>query len=519
MQPVSTSSSGPLPHAIVAVDRFIQATRDSGYRDTVSAISELVDNSVQAGAEVVEIQVSRAVDSEDPLEVSIRDDGEGMDHASLRRAMRFGGSSRFDDRTGLGRYGMGLPNSSLSQARRVEVFSWREDGEVLQTYLDVDEIAGGQVYEVPVPQHVELPGGLPSPTGTIVQWTRCDRLDNRRATTVARKLMRGLGRKFRYFLWDGGRIVINGEEIVPIDPLYLREDSLVSGARAFGEVLEYEFRAPGERRTSLVSVRFSELPVESWHALSNEEKRRLGVPKGAGVSVVRAGREVDYGWFLMGGKRRENYDDWWRCEICFEPPLDEAFGITHTKQQIRPVQALQAELAPDLEQVARVLNQRARAAYQRARRRTDPVESETRAETREGELTPLSPPSRRLGRRALKRLADADRSLAAAPGPRDGGTVEYRLVEASGVAQDFYTVVHQEGRVVVVINPDHEFCRSVWRPLQDRTDADGRALRTQLELMLLAAARAELAVGAQHGPVIDQLRRAWSDALAAFLRR
>ena len=92
-------------------------------------------------------------------------------------------------------------------------------------------------------------------------------------------------------------------------------------------------------------------------------------------------------------------------------------------------------------------------------------------------------------------------------------------MEAVGVAQDFYSVVHQEGRVVVVINPDHEFGRSVWRPLQERTDADGRALRTQLELVLLAAARAELAVGPGQAAVVDQLRRAWSDALAAFLRR
>ncbi|MGI8447952.1 MAG: hypothetical protein ACR2MP_12395 [Streptosporangiaceae bacterium] len=40
------------------------------------------------------------------------------------------------------------------------------------------------------------------------------------------------------------------------------------------------------------------------------------------VSVVRSGREIDQGWFFMGTKRRENHDDWWRCEVRFDPVLD-----------------------------------------------------------------------------------------------------------------------------------------------------------------------------------------------------
>ncbi len=58
---------------------------------------------------------------------------------------------------------------------------------------------------------------------------------------------------------------------------------------------------------------------------------RLGIVGGGGVSVLRAGREIAHGWYLMGSKRKENYDDWWRCEIEFEPVLDEHFGITINK--------------------------------------------------------------------------------------------------------------------------------------------------------------------------------------------
>lgn len=54
--------------SIIALDRFIQATRDSGYKGTASAISELVDNSIQAGASRIAISVAaKSVDEERPL--------------------------------------------------------------------------------------------------------------------------------------------------------------------------------------------------------------------------------------------------------------------------------------------------------------------------------------------------------------------------------------------------------------------------------------------------------------------
>src|SRR6266540_3546818 len=372
--------------SIIALDKFIQATRDSGYKGTASAISELVDNSIQAGATHIAISVrSNTIDGEEKaIDVSVLDNGCGMDPFTLRQALRFGGSTRFGDRSGLGRYGMGLPNASLSQACRVTVYTWQPSAaqranehrqrkrskgaleRVYMSYLDVEEIARGEMTDVPRPRIVRnAPDACDGRSGTLVAWTSCDRLDNRRVSTIARKLEVELGRRFRHFLWKRLRITINGESVTPIDPLYLHADAVVSGAHLFGDELRYEVRAnPDESGTTgWIRVRFSELPVHEWHKLSNEEKRRIGVSKGAGVSLVRGGREVDYGWFFMGSKHRENYDDWWRCEIQFDPILDEAFGITHTKQQVRPQAHLIEALTPDLEATARALNSRARKAH------------------------------------------------------------------------------------------------------------------------------------------------------------
>jgi hypothetical protein len=61
------------------------------------------------------------------------------------------------------------------------------------------------------------------------------------------------------------------------------------------------------------------LPIEAWTNLSNAEKKRLGVFERCGVSILRAGREIDSGWFFMGEKRKESYDEWWRSEVSFSP--------------------------------------------------------------------------------------------------------------------------------------------------------------------------------------------------------
>ena len=219
----------------VVLPRFIQATRDSGYKGTSSAIAELVDNAIQAGASRVRIMVRGPTTAGDWFTLGIADDGGGMDAASLRRSLRFGGSGRFNDRGGLGRYGMGLPNSSLSQARRVEVLSRRAGAPLLSTYLDLDEIALGELREVPAPAPAEAPSWASmSESGTVVIWSRCDRLDYKHPKWLIKRLVADLGRIFRHFIWSGVRLQVNDQPVEGIDPLFLHSASVTQGALPFG---------------------------------------------------------------------------------------------------------------------------------------------------------------------------------------------------------------------------------------------------------------------------------------------
>jgi hypothetical protein len=510
---------------LVAVDRFIQATRDSGYKGTPSAIAELVDNALQAAATKVLILVEPNPEGEDgSLRVEVTDNGDGMDVATLQQALRFGGTSRFNDRRGLGRYGMGLPNSSLSQARRVEVCTWRTPSTALSTYLDVDEIAAGKVTRIPKPRRASRPVAAADrafESGTTVVWTLCDRLDHRRPTTIAKKLRAFLGRVFRYFVWDGISIEVNGELVEPIDPLFLHERSLTKGGQIFGTPLEYDIRLPlpdGHGAVGgHVTATFSELPVEAWHHLSNEEKHRLGVSKAAGISVVRARREIEYGWFFMGDKRKENYDDWWRCEVRFEPSLDEVFGITHTKQQIRPTLELLHALVPDLEATAKALNRRVRQAHERLKAAIKVAESEAVAANREHLLPPLpaARPSAAV-RQALKALERRHPRLAADDSGDDSPSeLRYAIVEGDVGGTRFFRSYRRNGQVVLALNTDHPFYRRLYRPLSEGEAPGMAALRQQLDLVLLAAARSEAAIGST---LARRFLDTWSNTIATFLR-
>lgn len=519
---------------IVQEERFIEATRDSGYKSTASAVSELADNAFQAGANEFIVHFrseEQAYNGRGPRpqpkvqEVICVDDGSGMSPDVLRTGLRFGGTQRFNDRSGLGRFGMGLPNASASQCRRLEVYTWKNPDEVYFSYIDIDEIASGSMSVVPEPVKTALPPQYDpykiSPTGTMIVWRNCDRLDFAgREDTLTREIPNTLGQTYRHFLVNGKVIHVNGRDIKPFDPLFLMPEAQQSGATQHGAPIVLNVPVPGTSGdTSPVTLKFSLLP-EKWQTTiirrSTKKQREYGIDRARGFSIVRAGREVDVGYF--GLRRPHWFASWWGCEIAFEPELDELFGVTHTKQQIKLGERMRTRIEKDisanLATLCDIIDSRGRKAHA-----ADAKKAELIAKDRDRFLR-TSPALRdkdpEIAERELRQYAES-RSVV------DGVTVDQVLEDIrdrpllmdfeNNPEAPFYRVRTVGTSTVVTLNREHPFFSLLYQPLCDTNPAS----KTALELLLFALAKAET-LAADDGVLwYRQQRHEWSRILSAYL--
>ena len=246
-----------LDFSIVSPKLTVNALRDSGYKDTNHAIAELIDNSVEAGAKLVELiavetppEPDKAYARAQVSQIAVADDGEGMDNTTLRRALRFGDGTRLDrSQRGIGRFGVGLPNASISQSRRVDIWTWQNGADnALHCYLDLDEINDG-ARDVPEANHDPVPDRwrplaetTSEQSGTLVVWSNLDRVRWRGGEKTLERTEELCGRIYRKFLTDAvnpveirltlaaendGALEIKGEAraCLPTDPLYLMTPS------------------------------------------------------------------------------------------------------------------------------------------------------------------------------------------------------------------------------------------------------------------------------------------------------
>lgn len=345
----------------------IKSMRSSGYRDTAHAIAELIDNSVEAGlplnqcTKVEVLCVERRTlgprrEKRELHQIAVYDDASGMDAQTLRIALQFGNGTHLDSETqkGIGKFGMGLPNASISQCRRVDVYSW-QGGRVLHTYLDVDEIEDGRMREVPEPRATEIPDywqGMISdslkPHGTLVIWSELDRVSWKASKALFDNTEFLIGRIYRYFLanqklsirlatyevrGNADPVLTSERSVRPNDPLYLMTGTNCphpyDNEPAFDFFTETKISVEHAGRNHDILVRYS---IVSPRAREQGGSSPIGrhAARNQGISLVRAGRELELNKaFVIGYDPRER---WWGIEVLFEPGLDDIFGVTNNKQ-------------------------------------------------------------------------------------------------------------------------------------------------------------------------------------------
>ena len=393
-------SEAQLSFSIIDPKMTVRAMRDSGYKSTTHALAELIDNSIESHARAIEVfGVSRRNDRTGRYtlkELAVLDNGEGMDRDTLRGSLRYGHGTR-RERRGIGRFGLGLPNSSMSQARRVDVWSWQSGAtNALHTHLFLDEVEDGS-REIPEPEQQAIPRvyreasrNVFRDSGTLVVWSTLDRVEWKQASTTFKHTELLIGRIYRRFLARqserlpaddprGSEIgsqrtitliplretregtKVQEDDVVrvrPNDPLYLMTGT--SCPESFGpgpmftELEESPFLVPVryQGRDYQVRVRASYARPHVRDSSATEAdwpEKWVGKDAGRapwgkhadqnmGVSLVRAHREIqlDDSW-VSGDDPRER---WWTVEVDFPTQLDEVLGVTNNKQGTMTFQRL-----------------------------------------------------------------------------------------------------------------------------------------------------------------------------------
>jgi hypothetical protein len=366
------SKQGERGYALIAANTFVEGMRDSGYKSTATAIDEFVDNAFQSGANRIDV-VTTADKTNNVSAIAVIDDGHGMEPGMIRAAVLWGGTHRFNDRKGFGRYGFGLPSAAVSITRVYEVYSKIEGGDWHKVRVDLLEIAEGKLTAksglilAPEPEQTTLPkfivealGQRKLNSGTIVHLVNPDRLTSgfRRATTFSPKMLEHLGLIYRGVLRRAA-MYVNTNRVEPVDPLFLDPNSRYYGGN---DVRKAEAQPSSEFRFTNrngieggVRLRYAYLhPSFQRTGDPTTDKGRLSVMKdnNAYLIVTRAGRQIDLvtrTHFPRGSDNTTivNYDRNWAIELDFDPALDEDFGITVNKQQVTLTEPIWQKLAEE----------------------------------------------------------------------------------------------------------------------------------------------------------------------------
>lgn len=369
------------PHRPAAIEitpsarRLTGSLRDIGY-DFVSAIADVVDNSVAAGATGVDVDLSFAGARS---WVRIADDGTGMSRGELNEALRFG-TRRPYEHGELGKFGLGLKTASLSQCRRLVVATRasRQRAHIAVRALDLDHIDAFDRWEVldlgrdSADSRLDVP--LRRHPGTVVLWEQLDRVltysnpdgewARRKLRTLAGRTSEYLGMVFHRFIEGTAagrrvRIRVNRKRVPAWNPFAPDEPATLRLPPREVELEVGDFTAV---------VRFEPFVLPSRSAFSStEEFERLSGPgkwnRQQGLYIYRSDRMIQSGGWC-GYRAPDEHTKLARCALFFDGELDDLFQVNVAKMRVQ----LPAELRAALEKSVTELCGTAQGAYRSDRR-------------------------------------------------------------------------------------------------------------------------------------------------------
>jgi len=565
--------------SLVSTGRAVASLRESDF-DTCSAVGEVIDNSIQAESKNIKVILHEEEISRRGVKRGTKvlhrcafgDDGIGMDSDTLHHCLQLGFSSRYDDRKGIGRFGVGMTLAAINQCQRIEIYSkTAESPSWLKTHIDLEEIVEDP--NIPEPVSCELPVEykdlVGSSSGTLVVWDKFDRQPD-----TPENVVHWARRTYRKFIGterivngklisvdDSVTIIVNGEMLTPFDPLYVVKNGDIPSedtAKLF-EQIEFDMPVPaevgGSKKTSKVIIQMSFTP-ESWRpeggGVSGRRLEAIAarLDENEGFSVLRAGREVFYD--TMGHFKPKTHSDgldrWWSAEILFEPVLDRYFSVRNIKRGARFVHQLREKIQEQMHPTITECRKQTKEHWDRNKQKADDETVDTDSPHNEAEsvVQSANPAPGKAGSKKTdeEKAAEVKEILSSIVKSEEELNAWLEKIQSNPCSivdnegtqwkgSTFLDIIPQGGSTIVEFNRSHDFFRLIYGFLAELEDArakkdhDGVAeiahrLKVAIDLLFMAYAKAEGALDPEHEQRVEEtlqiLRMNWGTHLQNFVR-
>ena len=534
---------------VILTGQALRSLRDSGY-SLSAAIAEVVDNSLEAQANAVRIRLEERQVGKGKKHIhriSVSDDGTGMDMDVLHHYPQIGYSTRYMSTKTIGKYGVGAKLAALNYSERLDVWSRTTPNQSwMHVYFDLPEAesaaADGQDTGIDIPSKQPIPGELvdllPTGAGTLVVWSKIDRLEEGRHAQDANSLRvdieKELSRTFRYFLDGGIQILVNDRKLLPHDPLYLMEGTW--GDRALKnhyrrKDAEPQFDVKDHYKPSKliadeklmfsghqIRLRVTVAPAEVVRRRlmgGDELAQKLRIPDNEGsLSFVRLEREINYTnvpRILPGGVL--DLDRFIGIEIQFTPELDEYMGVRNVKRGVEPHGDLRNLIRGQLKKwipQARDEIQNLWGVAAKQTRETDGEHSDLLEAVKKADRTlpksKVRPTKRDREEEILDKLAEDtghSEPTSKAEYLKRIADLPYVVETVDFPGMSFIDIQHLSHQIIIRLNIRHSFYQELWKPISDIAGAPAgsvsgdeatrtaRRTKEALTLLVIAYAKAE----------------------------
>ena len=317
-----------------------------------SAIADLVDNAISAGA--TEISISFPNPNLGGRWLCITDNGRGMNSAELRKAMRIGSRRDYDSKE-LGKYGYGLKGASWSQANNLTVQSRAEDHPAAHLTWDHDhleKVGKWEILDLPIPAQYAKATQIPE-TGTAVLLTQMHVPAEPNTVrgvdpyfTELTEMREHLSLVFHRFLEGRARghttisITVEGKKLEPNDPV----GHPLTNKKFSPKNITIEGRTPAESATLMLQayVLPTAAEIDQYHAGDGPEavkaahaKIALGQPLNPmqGFYFYRVDRLIKWGGWC-GAFALEEHMKLSRVTVDFNRQADDFLKVNVSKRDV-----------------------------------------------------------------------------------------------------------------------------------------------------------------------------------------